>query len=226
MGTGGGGGVGGGGGGGVGFGLGALVLRIPATLMGGTLPVLTRALMGEDRGLLKPSLGRLYGLNTLGAMTGTAIAGFFLIEVVGVRASLWATAAMNLAIGAAAIRLGREQSLPDSGPEPGEQQIQPASRDHLRTLALVLLGVTAFASLLNEIAWTRVLIMIVGGSTYAFTLILLVFLLGIGLGSIIVSRRSAPRIDTAASAALAPALTGIGAALLFLGFGVLPLYIP
>src|SRR5881394_1924632 len=71
------------------FGLAALVLLIPTTLMGGTLPVLTRALMGDDRGLLKPSLGRLYGLNTLGAMIGTALAGFFLIEFVGVRASLW-----------------------------------------------------------------------------------------------------------------------------------------
>ena len=67
------------------FGLAALVLMIPTTLMGGTLPVLTRALMGEDRGLLKPSLGRLYGLNTLGAMTGTALAGFFLIEFVHLR---------------------------------------------------------------------------------------------------------------------------------------------
>src|SRR6266508_3690321 len=207
------------------FGLAAVVLLIPTTLMGGTLPVLTRALMGEDRGLLKPSLGRLYGLNTLGAMTGTAIAGFFLIEFVGVRASLWGTALLNLVIGATAIRLGREQSLPDPGREPGEQQIQPASRDHLRTLALVLLGVTAFASLLNEIAWTRVLIMIVGGSTYAFTLILLVFLLGIGLGSILVARRSAPRIDTAASAALAQGISGVGAALLFGFFGFLPSYI-
>jgi spermidine synthase len=205
------------------FGLAALVLLIPTTLMGGTLPVLTRALTGEDRGLLKPSLGRLYGLNTLGAMTGTALAGFFLIEFIGVRASLWTTATVNLAIGVAAIVLGREQSLPDPGREPGEVQISP--RDSLTTLALVLLGVTAFAALLDEIAWTRVLIMIVGGSTYAFTLILLVFLLGIGLGSIIVARRSAPRVDTAAGAALAQGITGIGAALLFVFFGFLPSYI-
>src|SRR5439155_91078 len=108
-----------------------------------------------------------------------------------------------LALGRAAIVLGREQSLPDPEREPGEQQTQPAPADHLRTLALVLLGLTAFASLLNEIAWTRVLIMIVGGSTYAFTLILFVFLLGIGLGSIIVARRSAPRAETAATAGLA-----------------------
>src|SRR5258706_6776104 len=91
------------------FGLAALVLLVPTTLMGGTLPILTRALMGEDRGLFKLSLGRLYGLNTLGAMTGTALAGFFLIEFVGVRASLWATAALNLAIGVIAIRFGRRQ---------------------------------------------------------------------------------------------------------------------
>src|SRR5688572_24860191 len=92
------------------FGLAALVLMIPATLMGGTLPILTRALMGEDRGLLKPSLGRLYGLNTLGAMTGTALAGFVLIEFVGVRASLWATAALNIAIGVGAIWVGRTEA--------------------------------------------------------------------------------------------------------------------
>ena len=209
------------------FGLAALVLLVPTTLMGGTLPVLTRALMGEDRGLLKPSLGRLYGLNTLGAMTGTAIAGFFLIEFVGVRASLWATAALNLAIGVAAIQLGRRQDAVEVAPTPVEQNLHqpPPPLDHLHYVALVLLGVTAFASLLNEIAWTRVLIMIVGGSTYAFTLILLVFLLGIGLGSIIVARRSAPRIDTAASAALAQGISGVGAALLFVFFGFLPSYI-
>src|SRR6267378_2941986 len=210
------------------FGLAALVLLIPTTLMGGTLPVLTRALMGEDRGLLKPLLGRLYGLNTLGAMLGTALAGFFLIEFVGVRASLWMTAAVNLAIGVAAIVLGRDQVLSDPGRKPGADQVQttaPAPRDPLTTLALVLLGLTAFASLLNEIAWTRVLIMIVGGSTYAFTLILLVFLLGIGLGSIIVARPSAPRVDTAATAALAQGVTGVGAAALFLLFGLLPSYI-
>src|SRR5437667_1791223 len=157
------------------FGLAALVLMIPTTLMGGTLPVLTRALMGEDRGLLKPSLGRLYGLNTLGAMTGTTLAGFFLIEFVGVRASLWATAAINLAIGAAAIRLGRQQDALEVGHTPAEENLHqpPPTSTALHNLALALLALTAFASLLNEIAWTRVLIMIVGGSTYAFTLTLL-----------------------------------------------------
>src|SRR3989441_1830881 len=160
-------------------------------------------------------------------MTGTAVAGFFLIEFVGVRASLWATAALNLAIGVAAIQLGRRQDAVEVARTAVEQNLHqpPPTLDHLHNLALVLLGLTAFASLLNEIAWTRVLIMIVGGSTYAFTLILLVFLLGIGLGSIIVARRSEPRAETAASAALAQGVTGVGAAVLFVFFGFLPAYI-
>src|SRR5258705_5946680 len=208
------------------FGLAALVLLIPTTLMGGTLPVLTRALMGEDRGLLKPSLGRLYGLNTLGAMTGTALAGFFLIEFVGVRASLWATAALNLAIGVIAIRFGRRQVPVQASQSSNEHLHQPPpTSTALHNLALALLALTAFASVLNEVAWTRVLIMIVGGSTYAFPLILFVFLLGIGWGSIIVARRSAPPAETAATAGLAQGIAGVGAAALFVFFGFVPSYI-
>ncbi|PYO96004.1 MAG: hypothetical protein DMD60_12090 [Gemmatimonadetes bacterium] len=208
------------------FALAGAVLLIPTTLMGGTLPVLTRAFTGTERAELQRSLGLLYGLNTLGAVVGTALAGFFLIEHVGVRASLWGTAAVNLALGSGAIALARSQlvtphrSSPDPGREPGEQ----ASRA-LRNTALVLLGLTAFAALLDEIAWTRVLVMIVGGSTYAFTLVLLVFLLGIGIGSALVARRGSAAPETAAAAGAAQALTAAGAALLFLVFGLLPRYI-
>ena len=209
------------------FALAGAVLLIPTTLMGGTLPVLTRAFTGADRSELQRSLGRLYGLNTLGAVVGTALAGFCLIEYVGVRASLWGTAAVNLALGAGAIALARRapdspptSASPDPGHEPSERP-SPA----LRNTALVLLGLTAFAALLDEIAWTRVLVMIVGGSTYAFTLVLLVFLLGIGLGSGFVARRGAVPSETAAAAAGAQALTAASAGLLFLIFGLLPRYI-
>src|SRR5437867_2938569 len=207
------------------FGLAALALLVPTTLMGGTLPVLTRAFMGADRAALQPSLGRLYGLNTLGAVLGTALAGFFLIEYVGIRASLWGTALVNLSIGVVALRLpdprgeARGESA-DRGREPGE-----APAHALQRVALLLLALTAFASLLDEIAWTRVLVMIVGGSTYAFTLVLLVFLLGIGVGSAVVARRSAPAPEAAADVALAQGVTAAGAAALFVVFGLPPRYI-
>src|SRR5260221_13601817 len=67
--------------------------------------------------------------------------------------------------------------------------------------------------------------MIVVVSTYAFTMILLVYQLGNGLGSMIVARRSGPRADTAATAALAQGVTGLGAAALFVFFSFLPSYI-
>jgi len=209
------------------FGLAALVLLVPTTLMGGTLPVLTRAFTGAERGELQRSLGLLYGLNTLGAVVGTALAGLFLIEHVGIRVSLWATAIVNVALGVGALALA--QPIAPSSPAapvpspPPEPRAAPAPL--LRAVALVLLAATAFASLLDEIAWTRVLVMIVGGSTYAFTLVLLVFLLGIGIGSRIVARASLPPARTAAYAALAQAVTAAGASLLFVVFAALPRYI-
>lgn len=209
------------------FGLAALVLLVPTTLMGGTLPVLTRALTGTHRDELQRSVGLLYGLNTLGAVVGTALAGFVLIEHVGIRASLWGTAAVNLALGIGALALAQPltpapQTQSADGPTGGPR---PTAPDLVRTIGFILLGVTAFASLLDEIAWTRVLVMIVGGSTYAFTLVLLVFLLGIGIGSRIVARRGLAPGQTAASAAVAQAITAAGASLLFVIFGALPRYI-
>ena len=204
------------------FGLAGLVLLIPTTLMGGTLPVLTRAFSAADRGRLRASLGRLYGINTLGAVIGTALAGFVLIEHVGIRISLVGTAFINIAIGLIALRLPDPGGSADPGREPGVNIDVPVL---LRRLALVLLAATAFVSLLDEIAWTRVLVMVVGGSTYAFTLVLLCFLLGIGLGSALVARRSASPADTAASAAFAQGITAAGAALMIAFFSALPAYV-
>src|SRR5262245_10842586 len=210
------------------FGLTGLALLIPTTLMGGTLPVLTRAFTATDRGLLRISLGRLYGINTLGAVLGTALAGFVLIEHVGIRASLIATAAVNIAIGIIAIRLPDLGGSPEPGRQPGApEEPSPAQAVPLllRRLALVLLAATAFVSLLDEIAWTRVLVMVVGGSTYAFTLVLLCFLLGIGLGSALVARRSETPSDAVASTVLAQGVTAAGAALIIAFFSALPAYV-
>ncbi len=213
------------------FGLAGLVLLIPTTLMGGTLPVLTRAFTATERDKLRPSLGRLYGVNTLGAVLGTALAGFVLIEHVGIRVSLIGTAIVSIAIGFAAIGMPDPDSLTNPGRKPGESESVGSAPNPgsppllLRRLALVLLAATAFVALLDEIAWTRVLVMVVGGSIYAFTLVLLCFLLGIGLGSALVARRSETPTDTVASAVLAQGVTAAGAALMVAFFSALPAYV-
>src|SRR5207302_8691612 len=116
-------------------------------------------------------------------------------------------AAPNPPSGAAPLALCRPV---DPSPAPPSPSSRPP--DRTRRVALALLAVTAFASLLDETAWTRVLVMVVGGSTYAFTLVLLVFLLGIGLGSAYVARRRAAGPATTADAALAQGITCPGPA--------------
>lgn len=80
----------------------ALVLAVPTILMGGTLPAATRAVeTNEDRG--RRLLALLYGANALGAVAGTLLSTFYLLETLGTRATLWASCVVNVLIGLAAV---------------------------------------------------------------------------------------------------------------------------
>jgi spermidine synthase len=96
-----------------------LVLLVPTTLMGGTLPVLGQAL-ARDPGRLGRTIGALYAINTFGAVAGVAVAGYLLLPAVGNRWSLLIGAAANLAVGALAIAYarGRPRPRPQSRPPP------------------------------------------------------------------------------------------------------------
>jgi spermidine synthase len=203
------------------------VLLVPTFLMGGTLPVLTRAFAGARLEGYRRQLALFYGLNTLGGVLGCALAGFVLIERVGLRGTLLGVGVLNLALGAAALLLARrpvqEAALPadaETPPAPAE----PAD-ERTRRLAIWLIGVTAFASLLYEIGWTRVLVLVLGSSTYAFTTILAAFLAGIGLGSLLAVGPRRPARDLLLGAALVQALIAVFASLLFPFFGGLPVFV-
>lgn len=162
-----------------------LVLLPPTFFMGGTLPVLTRFVAREHEGLGR-AFGVLYALNTLGAAIGSGVAGFYLIGAVG----LWRTAALasavNLSIGLAAAALHRWLRVP---PAPSEalasRQSDPSpftgSRRRLLVAAFALCG---FASISYEVLWFRVLSTTLDSSTYAFTILLVTFLLGLVLGGL------------------------------------------
>lgn len=203
------------------------VLLVPTFLMGGTLPVLTRAFSGAGLGQFRRQLALFYGLNTLGGVLGCALAGYVLIEYVGLKGTLLGVGALNLLLGGAALLLARggateEFASPETGrPEP---TMEPAD-GRTRRLALALIAVTAFASLLYEIAWTRVLVLVVGSSTYAFTTILAAFLAGIGLGSLFAVGRGRPVRELLLGAAFVQAGIAVMASLLFPFFRGLPIYI-
>jgi spermidine synthase len=172
-------------------------LLVPTFLMGGTLPLLVR---GFARSL--PELGlaasRLYGLNTLGAMTGTLAAGYLLIPIYGLTLSVMVGVALN--IGIALLVLALLKWVPEVGEiseEPTADALaaksetaQSRSMAKIDTRFAILFGfgLAGFASLLTQLAWIRALILVIGGSVYAFTITLASFLAGIGLGSLAYAR--------------------------------------
>ena len=203
------------------------VLLVPTFLMGGTLPALTRAFAGGRLEGYRRQLALFYGVNTLGGVAGCVLAGFVLVERVGLRGTLLAVGVVNLALGAAALLLARG-AVPEEvlvGEEDGQAAPGEPAGEATGRLALWLIAVTAFASLLYEIGWTRVLVLVLGSSTYAFTTILAAFLAGIGIGSLLaVGPRRRPR-DLLLAAAIVQALIAVFASLLFPFFHGLPVYV-
>jgi spermidine synthase len=156
----------------------ALVLFLPTFLMGGTLPVLVRGLV-RTSGELGARLGRLYWVNTAGAVAGTLAAGFLLLPAMGLRRTVAVAVALNVLAGLLALLLDRRMPpVPVTPPEAASLAARRYSWLLLGAFAAV--GATA---MVYEIAWTRMLATMVGSSTYAFTLMLATFLAGIVIGS-------------------------------------------
>ncbi len=161
------------------FGLATLLLAPPAVLMGGTLPaVACAARPGTARGR---TLGWLYAANTLGAVAGTLLAGFVLIPAFGLA---WATRSAALFAGtAAAVALvARARAEPASAAAREPIVAARAAR------AILLYAISGFLGLAAEVAFVRSLVLVFGSTTYAFTTMLAIFLLGIGAGGVLGAR--------------------------------------
>ena len=166
------------------------VILIPSTLMGGTLPVLTRFFVKRLE-QLGTNIGILYALNTFGAVVGTVAAGFFLIEALGIRWTLGIGIAINFAVAAIALALAQKVSGTEAD-EPPEETQHAESEDvpYLpeRQLVLWAIGISGFCALAYEVLWTRIMVFFLGSTTYAFATMLAAFLFGIALGSMVFSR--------------------------------------
>ncbi|MEA2652904.1 MAG: spermidine synthase [Chloroflexota bacterium] len=172
----------------------ALVALAPATvLMGATLPTLTRHLTSDAH--LSQSFGRLYAANTIGAIVGTVTAGLVLIELLGLSGALWVGAGCSAVAGMAALLLARgatATTIVASAPSPdveaaGERAVGPGvTGPQSRTsLALTVAFISGVTSLGYQVLWTRLLASGTGNTTYVFTIILTVFLVGLALGALL-----------------------------------------
>lgn len=160
-----------------------VLLALPATGMGATLPVLAAAL-GDPRAAGR-TVGRLYALNTAGAVVGTVAAGFVLVEALGLTRTILAAAACNALAALIAWVSAPAASLPRE-----DEGTAAAPPSPLLRPAVVAAFVSGFASLGFEVVWTRILILYITATTYAFSTMLATFLVGITLGSWLFARRA------------------------------------
>ncbi len=196
------------------------VLIVPTAMMGGTLPVLSR-FVTRQRDSMGLSVGTLYGLNTFGAVAGTAFTGFLLIPALGVQRTVYLAAALNLLLGMVALLLSRRARAEAPPPAPAAAAPRAAGRLPVRLkLVLLVFALSGFVAMVYEVAWTRVLALVIGSSVYAFTVMLTTFLVGLAAGASIMSRladRLAERrgMETIAAVMAGTGVTAFGTLLLF-----------
>ncbi len=174
------------------FALAILALGPATLLLGATLPTLTRFLASGRSGLAG-AFQQLYAANTIGAIAGTAVGGFVLVELLGLTGALLVGAACSATAGAVALvldwRVGpeatnEEQARPaGSAPDRAGRAARPPGG---RRLALVLAFASGLTSLGYQVVWNRLLSAGTGSSTYVFTIILVLFLTGIAIGALLV----------------------------------------
>jgi spermidine synthase len=182
------------------FALSFVILLVPTTLMGGTLPVLGKLLFTNWKGL-GTRAGLLYAANTLGAVLGTAAGGFLLLPAMGLRGATWLAVILNFGVAIAAVLASRRfrYDAPATTVSPNAadvvaapvEETKPrgtASPDRLRRAVLIVYAASGFAALAYEVAWTKTLSMILGTTNYAFTSMLTTFLLGLAVGSLLFAR--------------------------------------
>ncbi|MEN6627615.1 MAG: fused MFS/spermidine synthase [Candidatus Sumerlaeia bacterium] len=169
-----------------------MLMLIPTTLMGATLPVMSR-FMVRQKEHLGLHVGALYATNTFGAVIGTFAAGFYLIGLLGLRNTDLFAATLNTAVGLSALILsmGLERVPMSTARVKAAVAATEAGAPSLGVVRWVLFTalVSGVVSLAAQVLWSRTLIfsfVYLKNTTYAFSAMLTVFLAGLALGSALV----------------------------------------
>jgi spermidine synthase len=156
----------------------AAFLLAPTVLMGATLPCAARFIERTPRGV--SWLGILYTGNLAGAVAGCLIAGFYLLRLYDMPTATFAAVAINALCAALALIVAGFASYRPATASAAIGRARVRSESVAIYLTIALSGLTALGA---QVVWTRVLSLLLGPSVYTFSIILAVFLLGLGLGS-------------------------------------------
>jgi|GEM_PF-1546140 len=177
------------------------LLLIPSALIGATFPALSLIVIRSPRGINR-HLGMIYGINTLGAAVGTLLSGFVLIELLGNTASVWFANALNIAV-AAAVYSARSRFSQDYAKRAASTKKSATIPTPLPPAVVgIILIASSFATMAYELVWMRATKYLIGNSTYAVSLVLALFLIGLGLGSAahrLITQRYRPAMALTAS---------------------------
>jgi spermidine synthase len=173
----------------------AVCLLPPTLLMGASLPAIARYVESSPRGV--SWLGFFYGSNIAGAVLGCVFAGFYLLRVYDMPTATYVAAAINAVVAWLSYHLStrtRYEPTPPADSPAHQVPTKPAGQGSVY-VAIGLSGLTALGA---EVVWTRLLSVMLGATVYTFSIILAVFLTGLGLGSGLAShlarRTERPRI--------------------------------
>jgi spermidine synthase len=164
-----------------------LCLLPPTVLMGATLPLLV-AFVSQLGQHLQVGLGRLYAINTFGAVAGVLVAGLVLIGEFGESVSLEVAAVLNLSAALLVLGVRHPGDFKSVSASAGPAEAIRPYPPRVRLLALTAFLISGFSALAFEVLWTRYLILMLSTSIYSFSIMLGTFLVGIALGSWVSSR--------------------------------------
>ena len=154
----------------------AICLLPPTLLMGATLPAISRWVETTPQGV--SWIGFLYASNIAGSVFGSLLAGFYLLRVHDMVTATMVAAAINFGIAAVGLALARRAVHQPTPPDAESDEAPQGS-----AAVYVAIGLSGLTALGAEVVWTRLLSLMLGASVYTFSIILAVFLIGLGVGS-------------------------------------------
>src|SRR5690606_17253889 len=156
----------------------AICLLPPTLMMGATLPAVARYVETTPQGV--SWLGFFYGGNIGGAVLGSLPAGFYLLRVYDMAVATYVAVALKVGDGALGLLVAARAPYAPAEKAIDAPAVERAEGAGLVYLAIAVSGMTALAS---QVIWVRLLSLLFGATTYTFSLILAVFLFGLGIGS-------------------------------------------
>ncbi len=169
--------------------IGALLILPQSILLGTTFPLMSGAIVRRYPHRSGETLAMLYFTNSLGAAFGVLVSGFVLIGEVGLPGTIMTAGLFNVALALTVWALVKYQPGAVQPPLPTPAGSSAAAGDTLVRWMLIGAAATGTAAFLYEIAWIRMLSLVLGSTTHSFELMLSAFIFGIALGGLWVHRR-------------------------------------